>query len=147
MLEQNIIKLAKARLETLKTFAEDDIDFFDVYVLYSEIKGLVDLRFLEPSYLSDDTVNVLILIDNLASLTMRSVHLETVEVLTEQGARLDEYMAMSERELADLIFKQGGRFNNPDAVSVALHRKIVDDIINERVAYERISQRESQEES
>ncbi|MDO8827735.1 hypothetical protein [Methylophaga sp.] len=147
MLEQNIIKLAKARLETLKTFAEDDIDFFDVYVLYSELKGLVDLRFLEPSYLSDDTVNVLILIDNLASLTMRSVHPETVEVLTEQGARLDEYMAMSERELADLIFKQGGRFNNPDAVSVALHRKIVDDIINERVAYERISQRESQEES
>lgn len=142
MLEQNIVKLAKARLDALKILAQNHIEFLDVYVLYSEIKGLVDLRLMNPNHLSDDAVNELILVDNLASLTMRSVNPEAIKVRTEQGARLDEYMVMSERELADLIFKHGGRFNNPDAISVAMHRKITDDVKNERACYERIEQRE-----
>ncbi|MBN45321.1 MAG: hypothetical protein CMH23_02490 [Methylophaga sp.] len=143
MLEHNIVKLAKARLEALKILAEDHIEFMDVYVLYSEIKGLVELRFMNPNHLSDDAINELILVDNLASLTMRSVNPEAIKVRTEQGARLDEYMAMSERELADLIFKHGGRFNNPDAISVAMHRRILDDVKNERAVYESIDRRET----
>lgn len=143
MLEHNIVKLAKARLEALKILAHDHIEFLDVYVLYSEIKGLVDLRFMNPNHLSDDAINELILVDNLASLTMRNVNPEAIKVRTEQGARLDEYMAMSDRDLADLIFKHGGRFNNPDAISVAMHRGILDDVKNERAAYEQIAKREA----
>lgn len=141
MLEQNIVKLAKARLEALKILAEDHIDFMDVYVLYSEIKGMVDLRFMNPNHLSVDAINDLILVDNLASVTMRNVNPEAIKARTEQGARLDEYMAMKESELADLIFKHGGRFNNPDAISVAMHRGILDDVKNEYATYEQIAKR------
>ncbi|MAX52315.1 MAG: hypothetical protein CMH22_10080 [Methylophaga sp.] len=107
----------------------------DVYVLYSEIKGLVELRFMNPNHLSDDAINEMIFVDNLASLIMRSVNLEAIKVRTEQGARLDEYMAMNERELADLIFKHGGKFNKPDAISMAMHRGILDDVKNELACY------------
>ena len=143
MLEHNIVKFAQIRLEALKVLAADYIDFQDVFAMYCEIRGLVELRLIEPNYLSDEVINELILIDNIANLTMRAVNPEAVILRTEQGARLDEYMAMSERELADLIFKQGGRFNNPDAISVAMHRGVIDDVKNERSAYERIAQRES----
>ena len=143
MLEHNIVKFAQIRLEALKVLAADYIDFQDVFAMYCEIRGLVELRLIEPNYLSDEVINELILIDNIANLTMRAVNPEAVILRTEHGARLDEYMAMSERELADLIFKQGGRFNNPDAISVAMHRGVIDDVKNERSAYERIAQRES----
>ncbi|EGL53934.1 MAG: hypothetical protein VX829_07905 [Pseudomonadota bacterium] len=142
MLESNVIKLAKARLEALKVLAADHIEFQDVFSLYSEIKGLVDLRYMNPTHLSDDAINELILIDNLASLTMRNVNPAAIKVRTEQGARLDEYMTMNERELIDLIFKHGGRFNNQDAISVAIHRGLLDDVLSERLAYEQVAKRE-----
>lgn len=143
MLEDNIILFAKQRLEALKILALDHIEFQDVFGLYCEIRGLADLRYMEPNYLSDNSINELILVDNLANLTMRAVNPEAVKLRTEQGARLDEYMIMSERALADLIFKEGGRFNNPDAISVAMYRGIIDDVKNERAAYERLDLREA----
>ncbi|WP_169697757.1 hypothetical protein [Methylophaga nitratireducenticrescens] len=54
---------------------------------------------------------------------------------------------MNERELADLILKQGGRFNNPDTISVAMHHGILDDAKNERAVYESIEKREAKTES
>lgn len=143
MLEDNVVMLAKKRLEALKVLADDFIDFEDVMAIYYSIKGLTDLRYLSPNHLSAEAINELILVDNIASLTMRAVNPEASRVATDKGAELDKYMVISERELADLIFKEGGRFNNPDAVSVAMHRGIIDDVVNERAVYEAIEQREA----
>lgn len=137
---------AKLRLEALKKSAENHLDYEDVFAAYCELKGVVDLRLMVPNHLSAEAVNDLILIDNLANLTFRNVNPVAQSARTEQGARLDEYMVMTERELADLIFKQGGRFNNPDAISVAMHRNIIDDVKNEKAAYERIALREAEDE-
>ena len=110
MLEDNIIKFAKMRLEVLRNMSKNFIELQDVLSLYYEIRGLTELRKLSPCCLSDGAIN--------------------------------EYTLMSERGLADLIFKEGGRFNNPDAVSVAIHRGIIDDVKNERACYERIERQE-----
>jgi|TARA_R110000787_G_scaffold115982_1_gene226088 hypothetical protein len=142
LLEDNIIKFAKMRLEVLRNMSKNFIELQDVLSLYYEIRGLTELRKLSPCCLSDGAINELILAENLANLTMRNVNPEAIKIRTEQGMRFDEYTLMSERGLADLIFKEGGRFNNPDAVSVAIHRGIIDDVKNERACYERIERQE-----
>lgn len=145
MHEPTLIKVAQDRLEALKIIAANHVEYLDVHTLYCELKGIVDLRYIDDLGLSKDSVDELILIENLASLTMRSVNPEALKIKTEQGDKLDSFMAMPERKLADLIFKEGGRFNNPEAVSVAMHRGIIDDVKNEQAAYQRIAQRESEQ--
>ena len=49
---------------------------------------------------------------------------------------------MPARELLDLLFKQGARFHNQDAISVALHRGLISDIHHEAEAYARLQARE-----
>jgi hypothetical protein len=46
---------------------------------------------------------------------------------------------MPARELVDLIFKNGARFNNQEAVSVAIHRGLIENINNESQAYEKVA--------
>jgi hypothetical protein len=52
---------------------------------------------------------------------------------------------MPARELLDLLFKDGERFHNHEAVSVAIHRGLIDDIMHESTAYQRLALREQRE--
>ena len=143
MLEQAILTLAKQRFEALKALAANHVDFQDVRDCFYELTGLTSIRMTEDAELSSEVTDELILIDNLAVLTMRSVNPDTLNLFPVHAVSLTQYLDMSDRKLVDLIFKEGGRFNNQDAISVAMHRGLVDNINNQDEAYERVAEREN----
>lgn len=142
MLEQAILTLAKQRFEALKALAANNIDFQDVRDCFYELTGLTSIRMTDGANLSSEFTDELILIDNLAVLTMRSVNPDTLNLSPVHAVSLSEYLDMSDRMLVDLIFKEGGRFNNQEAISVAMHRGLIDNISNQTEAYERVEARE-----
>lgn len=142
MLEQAILTLAKQRFEAFKALAANHIDFQDVRDCFYELTGLTSIRMTDGANLSPEVIDELILIDNLAVLTMRSVNPDTLNLFPVHAVSLSEYLDMSDRMLVDLIFKEGGRFNNQDAISVAIHRGLIDSVKNQAEAYERVTERE-----
>lgn len=142
MLEQAILTLARQRFEAFKALAANHVEFQDVRDCFYELTGLTSIRMTEDAQLSSEVTDELILIDNLAVLTMRSVNPDTMNLFPVHALSLTQYLEMPDRELVDLIFKQGGRFNNQHAISVAIHRGLIDNINNEAEAYERVTERE-----
>ena len=81
----------------------------------------------------------LVLIDNLAILTVKHTHPHVLKFFSKETQNLAFYLDMPARELVDFIFKNGARFNNQEAVSVAIHRGLVENINNESQAYEKLA--------
>lgn len=143
MIEQNIVILARHRLKALKYYVADHrSEFKYIQNTFHQLTGLTSLRFVENHGLSEQTVHELILLDNLAILIVQESHPEIVHLFSDEVQRLSTYLDMPARELLNLLFKQGQRFNNQEAISVAMHRGLIENIHNETDAYQRLALRE-----
>ena len=140
MLEESIITLARHRLKWLKVLVADrQAPSVKVQNAFYELTGLTSLRFVKDNGLSEKTRYELVLIDNLAILTVKHTHPDVLQFFSKETQNLAVYLDMPARELVDLIFKDGARFNNEEAVSVAIHRGLVENINNEEQAYEKLA--------
>ena len=140
MLEESIITLARHRLKWLKVLVADrQAPSVKVQNAFYELTGLTSLRFVKDNGLSEKTRYELVLIDNLAILTVKHTHPDVLQFFSKETQNLAVYLDMPARELVDLIFKDGARFNNEKAVSVAIHRGLVENINNEEQAYEKLA--------
>ncbi|MFT7414844.1 MAG: hypothetical protein ACI9FO_001505, partial [Methylophagaceae bacterium] len=100
------------------------------------------LRFVQHNGLSEETIKELVIMDNLAVLSIKTTHPEMLEKLSKEAQELSGYLDMPARTLLDLLFKKGERFHNEAAISVAYHRGLIHDIQHEADAYARLSERE-----
>ncbi|AFJ03691.1 hypothetical protein Q7C_2570 [Methylophaga frappieri] len=142
-LETSIVVLARQRLKALKVaLAGREADLNQVQNVFHQLTGLTSLRFVENHGLSDATVDELILLDNLAILNVQYAHPEAIEKFSTESQELSRYLDMPAKALLDLIFKEGARFSNPEAVSVALHRGLISDLHHESAAYARLAEQE-----
>ena len=140
MIEHSIITLARHRLKVLKYYVADHrMAFHYVQNTFHQLTGLSSLRFVEHNGLTEQLSHELAIIDNLAVLTVKSRYPDAMHLFSDEVQRLSLYLDMPARELVDLLFKQGARFNNPQAVSAALHRGLIDNVYNEAEAYQRLS--------
>lgn len=144
-LEQKIILLARHRLKTLKVMCASKASINKVQQSFYELSGLTSIRLVEESGLSESTAHELVLIDNTAILVVKQVYPEIINCMPYQVQALSDYLEMTDRELVDLIFREGGRFNNHEAISVARHRGLVTSILNETEAYQRVLRREQKQ--
>jgi hypothetical protein len=139
-LEESIITLARHRLKWLKVLVADrQAPSVKVQNAFYELTGLTSLRFVKDNGLPEKTRYELVLIDNLAILTVKHTHPDVLQFFSKETQNLAVYLDMPARELVDLIFKDGARFNNEEAVSVAIHRGLVENINNEEQAYEKLA--------
>jgi hypothetical protein len=139
LIEDSIIILARHRLKWLKVLVADrQSPSVKVQNAFYELTGLTSLRFVKDNGLSESTRYELVLIDNLAILTVKHTHPDVLQFFSKETQKLAAYLDMPARQLVDLIFKDGGRFNNQEAVSVAIHRGLLEDINNESQAYEKL---------
>lgn len=140
MLEKSIITLARHRLKWLKVLVADrQAPSVKVQNAFYELTGLTSIRFVQDNGLSEKMRYELVLIDNLAILTVKHSHPDVLQFFSKETQALAVYLDMPARQLVDLIFKDGGRFNNEEAVSVAIHRGLVENINNESQAYEKVA--------
>ncbi|WP_289281702.1 MULTISPECIES: hypothetical protein [unclassified Methylophaga] len=141
--EKSMIVLARHRLKWLKVaLAGRNADLNLVQNTFHQLTGLTSLRFVQDNGLSEETIRELAIIDNLATLNVQQQHPEVLDKLSKEAQELSKYLDMPARELLDLLFKQGARFHNQDAISVALHRGLISDIHHEAEAYARLQERE-----
>lgn len=141
--EKSMIILARHRLKWLKVaLAGRNADLNLVQNTFHQLTGLTSLRFVQDNGLSDETIRELAIIDNLATLNVQQQHPEVLDKLSKEAQELSKYLDMPARDLLDLLFKQGARFNNQDAISVALHRGLISDIHHEAEAYARLQAKE-----
>lgn len=146
--EKSMIVLARHRLKWLKVaLAGRNADLNLVQNTFHQLTGLTSLRFVQDNGLSDETIRELAIIDNLATLNVQQQHPEVLDKLSKEAQELSKYLDMPARDLLDLLFKQGARFHNQDAISVALHRGLISDIHHEAEAYARLQARECKSES
>lgn len=140
MLETSIITLARHRLKWLKVLVADrQAPSVKVQNAFYELTGLTSIRFVQGNNLPEKTRYELVLIDNLAILTVKHNHPDVLQYFSKETQALAVYLDMPARQLVDLIFKEGGRFNNEEAVSVAIHRGLIENINNETQAYEKVA--------
>jgi hypothetical protein len=140
VLEQSIITLARHRLKWLKVLVADrQAPSVKVQNAFYELTGLTSIRFVQDNDLPEKTRYELVLIDNLAILTVIHTHPDVLQHFSKETRALAIYLDMPARQLVDLIFKHGGRFNNEEAVSVAIHRGLIENINNETLAYEKVA--------
>jgi hypothetical protein len=145
-IEKTIVILARQRLKALQVaLAGRNANLNDAQNAFHQLTGLTSLRFVQYHGLSESTIHELIIMDHLALLGVQSAHPELVEKLSKESQQLAVYLDMPARELIDLLFKHGHRFHNQEAVSVAMHRGLIDDIMHESVAYKRLATREKRE--
>lgn len=138
-----MVILARHRLKALKVaLAGRHADLNLVQNTFHQLTGLTSLRFVQDNGLSDATVRELGIIDNLAILNVQQSHPEVLDRLSQESQQLSRYLDMPARELLDLLFKAGARFHNQDAISVALHRGLIDDIHHEAEAYRRLAEQQ-----
>lgn len=143
IIQSSMITLARHRLKALKVaLVGRYADLNLVQNTFHQLTGLTSLRFVQDHGLDEATCRELSIIDNLAILNVLYSHPEVLEKFSSEAQQLSRYLDMPGRELLDLLFKQGGRFNNQEAVSVAMHRGLIDDIHHEADAYRRLAQRE-----
>lgn len=144
VLESTIITLARHRLKWLKYIVADrHADSTRIQNAFYELTGLTSIRFVEDNGLTESTRYELVLIDNLAILALQQRHPHIIEHLSEETQRLATYLDMAPRELVDLIFKGGARFNNQEAISVAIHRGLIENLHSEAKAYEKVTRIET----
>lgn len=137
--EKSMIVLARHRLKWLKVaLAGRNADLNLVQNTFHQLTGLTSLRFVQDNGLSDETIRELSIIDNLATLNVQQQHPEVLDKLSKEAQELSKYLDMPARDLLDLLFKEGARFHNQDAISVALHRGLISDIHHEAEAYARL---------
>lgn len=145
-IERTIIVLARQRLKALRVaLAGRKADLNDAQNAFHQLTGLTSLRFVQYNGMSQTTIHELIILDHLAILGVQNTHPEIVEKLSQESQELAVYLDMPARELIDLLFKQGHRFHNQEAISVAMHRGLIEDIMHEAVAYQRLEVREKRE--
>jgi len=145
-IEKTIILLVRQRLKALRvSLAGRQANLNDAQNAFHQLTGLSSLRFVQHNGLSEETIHELIIIDHLAILGVQSAHPEIVEKLSKESQELAIYLDMPARELLDLLFKKGHRFHNQEAISVAMHRGLIEDIQHESVAYTRLEIREKKQ--
>jgi hypothetical protein len=141
--EKTMIILARQRLKALRvSLAGRHPDLNAAQNSFHQLTGLTSLRFVQYNGLSDSTIDELIIIDNLAMLSIQSAHPELIEKLSDESRTLSRYLDMPARDLLDLLFKNGERFHNHEAISVAVHRGLIHDIQHEAEAYAQLDARE-----
>lgn len=142
-IEQSMIILARHRLKWLRVaLAGRNADLNLVQNTFHQLTGLTSLRFVQDNGLSAATAKELGIIDNLAILNVQNQHPEVLEKFSNESQKLSKYLDMPARELIDLLFKEGERFHNQEAISVAMHRGLIIDIHHEKEAYARLDERE-----
>jgi hypothetical protein len=145
-IEKIIILLARQRLKALRvSLVGRQANLNDAQNTFHQLTGLSSLRFVQHNGLSDQTIHELIIIDHLALLAVQSTHPEIVEKLSKESQELAIYLDMQARDLLDLLFKEGHRFHNREAISVAMHRGLIEDIQHEALAYTRLEIREKKQ--
>ncbi len=138
-----MIVLARLRLKALRvSLAGRQADLNLAQNTFHQLTGLTSLRFVQNNGLSVETIKELVILDNLAVLSIKTAHPEILENLSKEGQELSLYLDMPARTLLDLLFKQGERFHNEAAISVAYHRGLISDIQHEADAYARLNARE-----
>lgn len=141
--EKSMIVLARLRLKALRvSLAGRQADLNLAQNTYHQLTGLTSLRFVQNNGLSAETLKELVILDNLAVLSIKTVHPEILGKLSKEAEELSRYLDMPARTLLDLLFKKGERFHNEAAISVAYHRGLISDIQHEADAYARLSARE-----
>ena len=142
-IEKSMIVLARHRLKWLRVaLAGRDADLNLVQNTFHQLTGLTSLRFVQDNGLSEVTRQELAIIDNLAILNVQHKHPEVLDKFSNEAQKLSQYLDMPARELLDLLFKDGARFHNQEAISVALHRGLISDVHHEAEAYARLEARE-----
>lgn len=142
-IEKHIVVLARQRLKALRvSLAGRQADLNHAQNTFHQLTGLTSLRFVQHNGLSDETIDELVIIDNLAVLSVQTAHPEIIDKLSDEYQTLSRYLDMPARELVDLLFKEGERFHNKEAISVAMHRGLIDDIQHEAEAYARVELKE-----
>lgn len=142
-IEKTMIILARQRLKALRvSLAGRQADLNSAQNSFHQLTGLTSLRFVQNNGLSDETIDELVIIDNLAMLSIQSAHPELLEKLSSESRELSRYLDMPARELLDILFKQGERFHNHEAISVAMHRGLIHDVQHEAEAYAQLELRE-----
>ena len=145
-IEQSMIVLARHRLKWLRVaLAGRNADLNLVQNTFHQLTGLTSLRFVQDNGLSLPTAKELAIIDNLAILNVQQQHPEVLEKFSNESQELSKYLDMPARDLLDLLFKEGGRFQNQEAISVAMHRGLISDIHHEKEAYDRLNAREQKQ--
>ena len=143
--ETSMIVLARLRLKALRvSLAGRQADLNLAQNIYHQLTGLTSLRFVQNNGLSEETIKELVIMDNLAVLSIKTAHPEILGKLSKEAQELSRYLDMPARTLLDLLFKQGERFHNEAAISVAYHRGLISDIQHEADAYARLNAREQQ---
>ena len=141
--EKSMIVLARLRLKALRvSLAGRQADLNLAQNTYHQLTGLTSLRFVQNNGLSVETIKELVILDNLAVLSIKTVHPEILGKLSKEAEELSRYLDMPARTLLDLLFKKGERFHNEAAISVAYHRGLISDIQHEADAYARLNARE-----
>ncbi|MDO7597738.1 MAG: hypothetical protein MUQ51_04895 [Pseudomonadota bacterium] len=141
--EKSMIVLARLRLKALRvSLAGRQADLNLAQNIYHQLTGLTSLRFVQNNDLSVETIKELVILDNLAVLSIKTVHPEILGKLSKEAEELSRYLDMPARTLLDLLFKKGERFHNEAAISVAYHRGLISDIQHEADAYARLNARE-----
>jgi hypothetical protein len=141
--EKCMIVLARLRLKALRvSLAGRQADLNLAQNTYHQLTGLTSLRFVQNNGLSVETIKELVILDNLAVLSIKTVHPEILGKLSKEAEELSRYLDMPARTLLDLLFKKGERFHNEAAISVAYHRGLISDIQHEADAYARLNARE-----
>jgi hypothetical protein len=145
-IEATVVVLARQRLKALQVaLAGRNADLNAAQNAFHQLTGLTSLRFVQYNGLSEQTVHELIIMDHLALLGVQSAHPELIEDLSQESQQLAVYLDMPARDLLDFLFKHGQRFKNQEAVSVAIHRGLIDDVMHESDAYRRLAVREQRE--
>lgn len=145
-IEKTILMLARQRLKALRVaLAGRNANLNEAQNAFHQLTGLSSLRFVQHNGLSESTIHELIIMDHLAVLGVQSAHPEIIEKLSKESQELAVYLDMPARELLDLLFKEGQRFHNQEAVSVAMHRGLIEDIMHESMAYKRLEIKELRE--
>lgn len=142
-IEQSMIILARHRLKWLRVaLAGRNADLNLVQNTFHQLTGLTSLRFVQDNGLNAATAKELGIIDNLAILHVQQQHPEVLEKFSNESQKLSKYLDMPARDLLDILFKEGERFHNQEAISVAMHRGLINDINHEKEAYARIEARD-----
>jgi len=143
--EKSMVVLARLRLKALRvSLAGRQADLNLAQNIFHQLTGLTSLRFVQNNGLCQETIKELVIMDNLAVLSIKTTHPDLLEKLSKEAQELSRYLDMPARALLDLLFKKGERFHNDAAISVAYHRGLISDIQHEADAYARLNAREQQ---
>lgn len=117
-------------------------DSYNVMSVYNKLQGIFCIVELMQEDVSEELSDNLTIIKNYAQLLLYLNKWEQIKRKHKETKNYNRYHNMTELELADYLFKSGGRFNDPLAVSVARQRRILVNINNQYIVYRYIHERE-----